>query len=62
MTPSEQDASHRARDGRALAAAELLRAGWTGHEVSVGLKIIDAGGGVELAMSAMHQAREDRCK
>lgn len=49
-----------ARDGRALVIANLLRSGWTGQEVSVGLKIIDAGGGVELAMAAMRGAQTKR--
>ena len=49
-----------ARDRRAIAVAELLRSGWTGTEVSAGLKVIDAGGGVALAMEAMGAAREAR--
>jgi len=44
------------RDGRALAVAELLRSGWSGHAVSVGLKVTDAGGGVVLAIEAMRAA------
>ncbi len=55
-------ADRSARDRRALAVAEMLRSGWTAHEVSVGVKIIDAGGGVELAMSAMREAQQERRK
>jgi len=56
----DQSEARRARDGRALMVADLLRSGWTGQEVSVGLKVIDAGGGVALAMSAMREAQRER--
>jgi hypothetical protein len=62
QTVAEQSNSRRARDWRALAVAELLRSGWTAREVSAGLKIIDAGGGVMLAMSVMRETREARRK
>jgi hypothetical protein len=45
------------RDARALVVAELLRLGWTGRQVSVGIKIIDAGGSVSDALTAMRESR-----
>jgi hypothetical protein len=45
-----------ARDRRAQLVAGLLREGWTGTQVSAGLKVIDAGGGVALAIEAMRAA------
>jgi hypothetical protein len=57
MTHTESQAM---RDGRAIAVANMLRSGWTGRAVSAALKVIDAGGGVILAMEAMRAAqRED---
>jgi hypothetical protein len=44
-------------EGRAIAVAELLRAGWTGAEVSAGLKVADTGGTPQEAMQAMEDAR-----
>ena len=60
---SEPTTSEReARDRRALAVAELLRSGWTAKEVGAGMRVIDAGGGVELAMQTMRAAREGRAR
>jgi hypothetical protein len=56
----EQSDSRKARDGRALAVAEMLRSGWTAQAVNAGLKVIDAGGGVVLAMEAMRTAQGQR--
>lgn len=44
------------RKGRAIAVAELLRAGWTGRQVSEGLKVTDRGGSPQEALEAMKRA------
>lgn len=62
MSDRISDECKRARDARAIAVAHLLRSGWTAQEVSAGLKVIDAGGDVALAMDAMNRARDERRK
>jgi hypothetical protein len=54
------DEQRKARDQRALAVAGLLRSGWSAREISAGLKVIDAGGGVLLAIDAMYAERRSR--
>jgi hypothetical protein len=46
-------------EGRAIAVAQLLRQGWTGSEVSAGLKVTDAGGTPQEAIQAMEAARRN---
>lgn len=46
-------------EGRAIAVAELLRAGWTGKQVSEGLKVTDSGGSPQEALEAMKRAAPD---
>ena len=54
---SSQSSEQAMRDGRMIAVAGMLRSGWSGRAVSEGLKVIDSGGGVMLAMSAMRSAQ-----
>lgn len=45
-------------EGRAIAVAELLRAGYSGQQVSKALKVADEGGTFEEAMAAIREPDE----
>lgn len=45
-------------EGRAVAVAEMLRAGHSGQQVSKALKVIDAGGTPQEAMAVLREPDE----